>query len=62
MRVDHANITPNATSQPLPVEPMLRGNGGGAPDGRRCLCPLRIVGGGALGAEAHVVGPTSVVT
>jgi hypothetical protein len=33
------------TSQLMPVRPMLRGNGGGAPDGRRCR-RLRASAGG----------------
>ena len=46
------------TSHSLPVAPILRGSGGGAPDGRRCRTPRRGMGGGAWGG----VGATSRVT
>jgi hypothetical protein len=36
---------PRATSQPVPVRPMLFGSGGGAPDGRRRRRPCLTVGG-----------------
>ena len=35
MTVQSASRSATATSQPLPVKPMLRGSGGAAPDGRR---------------------------
>ena len=52
--ISHATSTTAAATQPRPERPMLRGSGGGAPDGRRRR-PVRRAAGATV-AVASVTG------
>lgn len=69
MTMIQAKNTIRAPIQPLPERPMLRGNGGGAPEGLRVRRVRRTVGAtrSALSVSATVSwatasGPVSAVT